>query len=214
MTSINLQKYTHLLLFGGTFDPPHCAHIELPKLAMQAVGAQAVVYIPAGRSPFKVGRAQTPAQHRLAMLQLALQDEPWALILKDEIEQALIQPDKPNYTVNTLEALRTQLGPRVKLQLLLGADQFQLFFKWHQSDRIEELTEPLVMVRPPANRDDLLKQLPVGRSTDLWSKRMLDLPVLDISATDIRQRLNHGQSVEEMLSPAVQAYIHQHKLYQ
>ncbi|NJL31602.1 MAG: hypothetical protein HC898_08210 [Phycisphaerales bacterium] len=96
---------------------------------MQAVGAQAVVYIPAGRSPFKVGRAQTPAQHRLAMLQLALKDEPWALILKDEIEQALSQPDKPNYTVDTLETLRTQLGPSVKLQLLLGADQVPAVFQ-------------------------------------------------------------------------------------
>lgn len=209
----SLTNLSHLIVFGGTFDPPHRAHVELPRLAMQQIGAQAVVYIPTGRSPFKVGQQQTPAHHRLTMLQLALQDEPWAVILTDELDRAEKQPDQPSYTVDTLEALRRRLGDAVQMRLLLGADQFRLFHRWHQAQRIIALAQPLVMVRPPATRDELLSKLPPGESTATWSSRMIDLPLLDISATDIRHRLAEGQPTDDLLAPAVADYIHQHGLY-
>ncbi len=213
MSSPNLANLSHLIVFGGTFDPPHRAHVELPELAMQKIGAQAVAYIPAGRSPFKMGQKQTPAHHRLAMLQLALQDEPWATIVTDELDRAEHHPDQPSYTVDTLEALHSRWGDAVKMRLLLGADQFRLFHRWHRAQRIVELAEPLVMVRPPATREQLLAQLPKGESAEVWSSRMLDLPLLDISASDIRQRLADGQPVNDVIAPSVMSYIQQHGLY-
>ena len=108
---MDLRTCKKILLFGGSFDPPHLAHVQLPKLAMQATHADAVGYLPAGRQPFKTHLQQTPAHHRLAMLRLALQDEPWAEVLTDEIDRAAATgDDSPSYLVDTLEAPRARLG--------------------------------------------------------------------------------------------------------
>lgn len=211
--SHDLSRYKHLLVFGGTFDPPHRAHLELPHMAMHQVGAEGVAYIPAGRSPFKVGRPQTSAEHRLAMLRLALADQPWALILTDELDRVAAQPDQPSYTIDTLEALRRRLGAHIKLRLLLGADQLMLFPRWHRAHRIIELAEPWVMVRPPATRASLLAQLPADQSPQVWSRRMLDLPVMGISSSEVRDRIAQGLPVRDMVAPAVEEYIRRHQLY-
>ena len=84
----DLTGYQRILLFGGSFDPPHHAHIALPKQAAKAIGADLIAYIPAGRAPHKLDREQTDPQHRLAMLRLALDDRPGdipTVALADEI---------------------------------------------------------------------------------------------------------------------------------
>lgn len=199
-----------VLIFGGTFDPPHCAHVQLPRSAMQAAKAARVIYVPAARSPLK-DIAPTPAHHRLAMLRLALEGQPWASISTIELDRA--QAGEPSYTIETLRELRKELGPQTPLRLLLGADQVLDFHRWKESHDIVRLAEPLVMLRPPRTRQSLLAALASEGERQQWSARMLDLPQMDLSATEIRDRLVRGESIEGLVPPTVAAYIAAHSLY-
>lgn len=201
-----------IILFGGTFDPPHVGHLQLPELVRQHQNADAVAYIPAAMSPLKMGQV-TPAPHRLAMLRLALAIQPRAFILTDELDRA--SDGKPSYTVDTLEALRARWGSDVKLRLLIGADQFRLFHRWRAPGRIIELAEPVVLVRPPETADSMLRALPPGIDPEPWRSRLLTgLPVLDVSSTEIRRRAAAGELVREFVAPEVEQYIREHGLYQ
>lgn len=203
-----------IIVFGGSFDPPHVAHVKLPSLVMRAIGADAVVYVPAGAQPFKIDRQPTPASHRLAMLRLALRDQPHAHIITDEIDRAAGSPRQPTYTADTLESLRKQLGPTVTMRLLIGGDNLRVFDQWREPGRIVELAEPVVMVRPPDTREQLLGHLPKGFDPEQWKNRFVDIPVMDVSSTDIRGRAARGQPITGLVSPGVEAYIREHGLYQ
>lgn len=208
---MNLADCQRVLLFGGSFDPPHVGHLILPMLAMDQVGADIVAYIPAGSAPHKQDREQTSAEHRLAMLRLALADRPFLTVLTDEIDRAA--DGKPSFTVNTLEALRERLGAGVDLRLLIGGDMLRNFDQWRQPDRILELCALAVMVRPPDTRDALLAALPAGFDRDEWSPRLLDLPQLDISSTLIRQRIRANKPIAGMTPVAVERYVGEYELY-
>jgi nicotinate-nucleotide adenylyltransferase len=211
---MDLTLCSSLVVFGGSFDPPHVAHVRLPQLARRKVRADVVVYVPAARSPLKTDASSTPACHRLAMLRLALADEPHAAILTDELDRAESQPQRPSYTVETLAALRERIGDEPTVHLLLGADQAARLYEWRQPDRILQLASPLVMLRPPWTRHGLLQALPALLDRDRWEQAIVELPPMDVSATEVRRRLAAGQSVEGMLDPAVARYVADHHLYQ
>lgn len=203
--------YNHLILFGGSFDPPHVAHVALPMAVREKVGADVVAYIPAAKAPHKLDKVQTDPAHRLAMLRLALEGEPYALVVADEIDRGAT--GEPSYTVDTLAALRHRLGPDVKLNLLIGADQVRIFDQWREPKRIIELAEPLVMLRPPDTRESLLASLPNDRVRAEWAPRLVDVPAVNISSTAVRERVARGESINGWVHPAVERYIREHGLY-
>ena len=201
-----------LIIFGGSFDPPHVAHVVLPMAVREVMGADAVAYVPAARAPHKLDKVQTNAVHRLAMLRLALADEPYARMFTDEIDRATLGGE-PSYTVDTLAALREKLDDDVRLRLLIGADQVRIFDQWREPERIIEVAEPLVMVRPPDTRERLLASLRDDQARHAWEPRLVDVPVMDVSSTDIRQRVTRGESIEGLVHPGVARYIREHGLY-
>lgn len=218
-TDPDLHGYQRILVFGGSFDPPHRAHIDLPQQAARAIDADLVAYIPAGRAPHKLDQQQTDPQHRLAMLRLALHDAradtdagdavPTA-VLTDEIDRG---PDEPSYTVDTLERLSRRIDADAQLRLLIGADQLRIFDSWREPERIIELAEPVVMVRPPDTKASLLEALPEdGR--DAWAGRLIDAGWVDVSSTQVRASSSSGASIGGMVCDAVARYIEQHGLYQ
>lgn len=201
-----------VLLFGGSFDPPHQAHTLLPQQAAKAIGADLIAYIPAGRAPHKLDRQQTDPYHRLAMLRLAIEAEPGdipAVVLTDEVKRG---PDEPSYTVDTLEQLSKRAGSSTTLRLLIGADQLRIFDQWREPERIIALAEPVVMVRPPDTREALLASLQEDQR-DLWAKRLVDVDAMDVSSTEIRNLIEAHQSTEPYVCPAVAGYIADHGLY-
>jgi len=209
----DLTGYRRILLFGGSFDPPHRAHVELPQQAGRAIDADLIAYVPAGRAPHKLDKEQTDPRHRLAMLRLALQDKPGPIptaVLTDEIDRG---PDEPSYTVDTLSAIRARLSSDVNMRLLIGADQLRIFDQWREPERIIALAEPVVMVRPPDTRATLLDALPPNQR-EAWRDRLVEVDVIDLSSTDIRERLASGQRVDGLIAPSVAAYARQHKLYE
>lgn len=207
---MDLTKCNKVIVFGGSFDPPHIGHVELPTLAMNAVAADTVIYVPTGRQPLKPQGTHASATHRLAMLQLALQSCEHAVILKYEIDR---DPDVPSYTADTLEALCNRLGSDVTMRLLIGADQLQLFNQWRHWQQIVELAEPLVMVRPPYTCDSLLASLPEQFSAADWRTRLLNLPIVDVSSRKIRKHLTQGKSIDGLVPLQVSQYIDEHGLY-
>lgn len=214
LSRMNPAALCSILLFGGSFDPPHRAHTEQARLAMEAVGADAVAFIPAGRAPHKAVSNTSP-QDRLAMVQLAVESEPRFFVVDDEVRRA--NDGKPSYTVDTLAALREKWGERVRLRLLIGADMLRIFHKWREPARITQLAEPLVIVRPPDTRDALLASLapdlPGGNSPAIWGPRILQLPPVELSSTLVRDRVKRGEDISDLVAPPVARYIRDFKLY-
>ncbi len=199
-----------LLIFGGTFDPPHLAHVQLPGEAAQAIDADYVVYVPAACSPHKVGRHQSDAVHRVAMLRLALRSCDRCLLWLDEINRA--GDGQPSYTVETLRRLRAIVPDHVQLRLLIGADQVAGFHTWRNPEEVARLAEPLVMLRAPLRTATLLQQLSVAMQ-DQWRDRLVELSSMPISSTAIRAALQSTNDEPAGLDPAVLAYIRSHDLY-
>jgi len=179
-----------VLLFGGTFDPPHRAHIELPLRARAALGAAWLVYIPAAQSPHKTETPGASGDDRVAMLEAAIEGERGVLVSRIELDAQ----GGPSYTVRTLERLREEIGSEREIRLLIGADQAVSFHRWREFSRILELAEPLVMLRSPEETRASLREAmaPNWAADELesWATRVVDVPVVDASATRVRELLD------------------------
>jgi nicotinate-nucleotide adenylyltransferase len=204
-----------LLVFGGSFDPPHRGHIELPRRALEVLSCDRVLYVPAAISPFKEGEEQTPAHKRFAMIRRATAGWKEAGVWTFEIEQPGV-----SYTINTIQALRQLVGLTMPIRLLIGTDQAAAFHLWKDSGRILALCRPAVMLRPPETRQSLRAAMaPHWSDADLrrWMEFTLDLPEFDISSTWIRSQVASGTPardlVEAGLDPSVADYIDEEGLY-
>lgn len=207
---MRLYEADHVLIFGGTFDPPQRAHVELPMFVREKTGADAVAFIPAARSPHKPGREPTDAKHRVAMLELALRGVDEAVILTDEIDHA--KPGEPSYTADTLTRLQGELPAHVKLRLLIGSDQAAHFGAWKAPEKIVEIADPLVMIRPPDTRESLLAAVSEPHR-GFWAGRLIEAPAIDSSATEVRRRVAAGEPIDGLVAPEVAHYIRRHRLY-
>ena len=199
-----------LLIFGGTFDPVHNGHLLTARAAMNMLQAQRVVFVPANTSPHKLSTPQcaTPPQHRLAMLQLAVGDDPAMEVSAVE----LLRPP-PSYTVDTLAILRRD-RPDDTLILLVGADQLPALNTWKEIDTILATTPIAILPRPGF---EVPNKPPGNFGDDMWKKvigGVLKIPQYSISATAIRRAIAQGQPVSDQIPEAVMAYIRNHRLYQ
>lgn len=204
------RSSTRILIFGGTFDPPHLAHATLPPRVASTLGCERILYIPAAINPLKDDRP-TPAEHRLAMLRLALAGLPQAEIRTIELDR-----EGPSYTIDTVETLRDAFAPDVELHLLIGADQALDFRRWKDWQRILTLATPAVMLRPPLDRAAFRARLEDDFEPDeaaRWLTWTAETPLMHISATEIRTRLAAGGDLTGLLDPSVINYIGEHALY-
>lgn len=200
-----------LLIFGGSFDPPHRGHTTLPHLVAREIDCDRLLYVPARVSPFKEGEAVTPGEDRLAMLWVALADVPEADISTIELDRP-----GPSYTIDTLEALRPLYGPACRFHLLIGTDQALSFQRWHQWQRILEICTPAVMIRPPETDGSFKARLAEhydADEVDRWLSWTVPVPQIDVSSTEIRRRIACGEPTDELLHPEVAAYIDREGLY-
>ena len=182
-------------LFGGSFDPVHLGHLVVADAAAELLGAS-VRLMPAREQPFKRGAAAaTPAQ-RTAMLELAVSGNPRLTVERIELELPA-----PSYTVRTLRALALR-EPGNRFTLLLGTDAARELPAWHEAAALPGLADIVVFGRPgcplPAN-------LPI--------QRVIDVPAIGISATDVRRRVAAGRSIRYLVPDGVREYIAAHGLY-
>jgi nicotinate-nucleotide adenylyltransferase len=193
-------------ILGGTFDPPHLAHLALAEEARSLLGLDRVLFVPAGDPWRKAGQEITPAEHRLAMVHLAVADKPHFEVCTLEIER-----EGPSYTVDTLAELADQYGPEAELYLILGEDALHDMPNWKEPERIVALAR-LVVARRPS-----LPEPPVPPESAIHglAERLipLDMPPIDISATALRERARQGLSLRGLVPAGVAEYIEQHGLY-
>jgi nicotinate-nucleotide adenylyltransferase len=189
-------------LLGGSFDPPHRAHLALAQVAMQALALDELRWLPAGAPWQKVGRRLTPAEHRVAMLAALLAGEP-----KQVIDERELHRDGLTYTIDTVRELQAE---RVDTDwfFILGQDQYGRFDTWHAW---RELLQRLTLA--VASRAGEVPQPPAALATVPHRVVVLDLPRLDIAATDIRARAAAGQPIAALVGERVARYIEQHHLY-
>ena len=194
-------------VFGGAFDPPHNAHVALARAALAQLGLAELRVFPTGQAWHKA-RALSLAEDRLAMAELAFADLPGVVVDARETRR-----DGPTYTLDTLRELRNE-RPATQLVLLIGADQAAALRSWHGWEEILSIAIVSIAHRADstgaADRFDPQNLAPLPTGSRFES---LDLPLMDISATDIRSRAVRGADISALVPPAVARYIDQHHLY-
>ncbi len=186
-------------VFGGSFDPVHSAHMALAEAALAELRLDEVRWIPAGQ-PWQKSRTMTAAEHRVAMVQAAIAHEPRFTLDRSEVERS-----GASFTLDTVRALAAA-QPGTHWFLLIGQDQYAGLHTWRDWQTLLGLVVLAVANRPGDTRrpDPDVQRFP---------HRMVPLPMLDISSTDIRRRVGAGADISPLVPPAVARYIETHGLY-
>ncbi|MFW5709114.1 MAG: nicotinate-nucleotide adenylyltransferase [Chloroflexota bacterium] len=196
-------------ILGGTFDPPHHAHLILAQHAFEELDLNLVLFVPAGVPPHKTS-TRTPLKHRLDMLRLALADNPQFQISRVEIDRP-----GPHYTIDTVRIIQQQ-NPSAELYFIMGGDVYRDLPNW---DRPQEMFRTCklavaVMRRPGFGNPDLRLDMHQNVIPELEEHAMmLHSPLVEFSSTDIVERLGSGRSARYMVPDSVMRYILEHKLY-
>lgn len=212
------------IYYGGTFDPVHLGHLAIARAARDQLQV-AVRLLPAADPPHRAAPGADAAQ-RLAMLALAIGEEPGLLLDRRELDRAGRQPGVPSYTVDTLRELRAELGPRQPIAWLVGADSLLALPSWHQWASLFDLAHFIVADRPGSpladTLDPVLAQALEGRwashERELFSApagrlMRLQAPLREESATAVRAQIAAAGPWQQLLPEAVAGYIIDHRLY-
>ncbi len=190
------DKRIRTVVFGGSFDPIHIGHTALAEAVLRRNLADEVWFMVSPLNPHKQGLGLTPENTRLAMVRLAIGDEP--RFKASDFEFSL---PRPSYTLNTLRALEAA-HPQRQFSLLIGADNWAKFDRWYRGDKILERYP--IIVYPRDNEQQ--PTLPQGVT---W----LLSPLYDISSTKVRRMAADGEDFSSFVSPAVARYIELNNLY-
>ena len=186
-------------IFGGSFDPVHGAHVALAEAALIELRLDEVRWIPAGQ-PWQKTRTMSPAADRVAMLQSAIAHEPRFKLDRIELDRA-----GDSFTLDTVHTL-AGAHPGTQWFLLIGQDQYTGLHSWRDWQTLLGL-----VVLAVANRPGDLRQ--PHAEVQRFPHRMVPLPMLDISSTDIRRRVAAGADISHLVPPGVARYIETHGLY-
>lgn len=199
-----------IALFGGTFDPIHLGHTKVADAAARCIEAERVVFVPAKRSPLKGFSPTADDSHRLKMIALAIQGNDRFAVSDCELRRGT-----PSYTLDTVRQFQNDFGPETEIYWLLGADSVNDLVYWHEIDRLIDTCHLAVMYRGGYEAPAFDKYLPVWGSERVRKLRanVVETPSIDISSTQIRERLATGEDVSDMVHPDVAAYIRAQGLY-
>jgi nicotinate-nucleotide adenylyltransferase len=196
---VGVAKSLRVGLLFGSFNPVHAGHLILAEYFATRTDLTEVWLVISPQSPFKVAEELLPEAQRLALLQLAIVDNP--LLRAEAIELSL---PRPSYTIATLDALRVQ-HPTCDFVLLMGGDNLAGLPRWREANRLLQEFDLYVYPRPSAALPPL---------SNFPRAKVFTAPFLDISATFIRASILEGKSIRYLVPPAVAHEIATHKLYQ
>ncbi len=187
----------------GTFDPPHNGHMAIAEHMLRACKLDQVWLVVTPQNPFKMDRALSPDQHRLAMVRLAAQGRDGLVASGFEIDLP-----KPNYTADSLRFMRRR-WPDHTFSLIIGSDNLAKFHTWKDPEDILEHHELLVYPRQGV-KDHLAATIYHGHP---GVRLVADASLLPMSSTAVRDDIKHWRPVEDRIAPSVLSYIRQHRLY-
>jgi nicotinate-nucleotide adenylyltransferase len=193
---------TRIGLFGGAFDPIHNAHLNVAAHAVEALPLDQVLFMPSGGQPYyKFQHNPASPEHRLAMIKAAIQNNPNFSVSDYEIAQKQFC-----YTIETLRYLKQTNPPQSEIILLAGEDWRQRIPEWKHGDQLLHEFKVVYFARP-------VEQKKCKEEDSRQSEPVIEIPMMDISSTMIRERLQTGQGIEELVPHAVYEYIKKHDLY-
>jgi nicotinate-nucleotide adenylyltransferase len=191
-----------LAIFGGSFDPPHVGHLLAAEDAFQQLALDRLAFVPTATQPLKVGRALATAQQRLAMVGLLVEGDARFEVSPVEVERAGL-----SFTVDTLTDFAARY-PAAERFLLAGADVLATFAQWREPERILQLAKLVVLVREGERR---IPTFPDG--VDEGAIMRLPTRRVDVSSTEIRERVRSGKPIRGFVTDSVAAYIARGGLY-
>jgi len=185
-------------LFGGTFDPIHHGHLITAQSVKELRSLDKIIFVPAFISPHKQHEKASSAEHRLNMLKLALNDIPFFECSDFEIKQHTI-----SYTIDTLREFKNYFD---EIDLIIGYDNIFKFHTWKEPDEILKLANVIVLKRKSSHPLDFVDKY-VEAATFVQTRG------IEISATDIRNRVHQELPIHYLVPKIVENYIYKHKLY-
>ncbi|TET26190.1 MAG: nicotinate-nucleotide adenylyltransferase [Dehalococcoidia bacterium] len=194
-------------VLGGTFDPVHTGHLVIAVATKIQLDLDEILFVPTGQPWLKANNYISPAEHRLHMVRLAIAAKPYFKLSTTEIERP-----GPSYTVDTITELKGKLGAQDELFFILGWDNLVQLPQWHQPSQLVKICRLVAIPRvgyPVPDLDFLEAAIP-GLSENTI---LLNTPQIDISASQIRDRVRQGLSIKDLVPEAVEDYIKRHKLY-
>jgi nicotinate-nucleotide adenylyltransferase len=196
-------------IFGGSFDPIHLGHLLMAEQFRSELSLDTVKFIPAKISPFKLHYTPTADKHRLEMLKLAIGAHP-----NFEIDPIEIQRGGVSYTIDTVEQLQSN-QPDASWFLLIGADSLKDFKKWKSPEKLLQSVQLVVARRGGCPEPDWkeLDGLASEETLRAIQQIRLDIPVMEISSTVVRQRIETKRSIRYLVPAPVEVYIQEHQLY-
>ncbi len=185
-------------LFGGTFNPVHFGHVRLARQLQQLYSLDEVWMMVSPQNPFKRNHALQPDETRLEMVRLALKHEKHIVACDYEFHLA-----RPSYTWNTLQSLKNDY-PDCSFTLLIGADNWESFHNWYHHEDILKMCQIVIYPR---------KGSPVDTTKLPSNVKLADTKNINISSTNIRQRISQGMDIRRLVPKAVESYIMERQLY-
>ena len=179
-------------IYGGTFDPVHHGHLILARQALEEFKLDRLVFVPTAESPFKIHNHTAPATDRLAMLQLAIKGED-----RFEVDPLEIERGGVSYSIDTVKMFRSR-DPEAELFFLVGEDNAYRLTDWHRFEELKKMVGFVVLSR---SEDFQSPEYPVVQRR------------IEISSTEIRNRVANGESITYLVPESVKRYIEQHQLY-
>lgn len=207
-------------LYGGSFDPVHAGHLHVARAAREHAALDELLFVPARRPPHKPGRVLASGEHRLAMLELAIEELGFGLATDLELRRS-----GPSYTIDTVRALSGEVGglaPRLveqladaRLVLILGSDNLAGLPEWREVEELLARVDPIVIARGERPEEWLAKLR--GRLPEKLLERLaagfLDLPPVRVSSTELREALARGEDPGAELPRGVLEYVRSHGVY-
>jgi nicotinate-nucleotide adenylyltransferase len=196
-------------IFGGSFDPVHLGHQWIAESALESLDLDQIRWIPAATSPLKRDGPTAPAADRLQMVRLAVSGCEQHMVDDRELRRGGV-----SYSVDTIEELATEF-PDADLFLILGSDSLAEIRQWHQPDRLFERAIPAVVQRSGGDEIDLsvFEGLLDAERIELVRNSIITMPLIEVSSSDVRERIAAGRSIRFRVPRAVEAMIAAEGLY-
>ena len=195
-------------IMGGTFDPIHYGHLAAAEAARVEFGLCKVIFMPAGNPPHKQSQKISDAEHRYRMTALATSSNSGFEVSRLEVDKAGI-----TYTFDTMEELRSIYGEAPEIYFITGADAVLELLTWYKLGELLTLCKFIAVTRPGFDICKLEQKIAEITSKYDGEIICLEVPLLEISSTDIRERIKNGKPVKYLLPEEVEAYIHKNGLY-
>ena len=202
------NKSNRIGVMGGTFDPIHYGHLVAAEVARAEFNLEKVIFIPAGRPPHKQLQNITDPEHRFLMTVLATSSNP-----SFEVSRIEVDKNELTYTFDTVKDLKRIYGEDSDIYFITGADAVLELLTWHKIQELLTLCKFIAVTRPGFDKRDLEQK--IGEISSKYNGEIIciEVPLLAISSTNIRERFKNGKTIKYLLPEAVEEYIRKNELY-